>query len=350
MKKLNNYFITSLLLFHVLVFVACSPKSGQFIPGILADGKYDSEFPSRSSSEPLEKLSDPVRMITSIAYYEGFTFLSEEKVTLADIRTGRFRSKVDTTITFHNSTSGTATVIYSRSKKVAILTSAHVVDHPDTLLTYYDPGHNKTVQYLESFSIKEIQRNVLVGISEGNDFEILAFDPDLDLAVLGKQLLKMPDPEIPVFNFPLGSARELKWGTFVYTIGYPKGLKMITRGIVSSPDRDKKHSFLIDALFNRGFSGGIVVAIRDGVPNFELVGMVNTVSASFKHVLVPEASKEVTEFIPKIPYKGDVYVEEQQEIDYGITYGISIDIIRQFLNSYEDRFEYLGYNFFYFFR
>lgn len=350
MKKPLNYFITSILLFHAVVFVDCSPKSGQFIPGTIPDGKYDSEFPSRNSSDYLEKLADPVRMLNSIAYYEGYAFLKEDRVTLADIYTGQYEQKFDTTITFHNTTSGTATIIYSRSKKIAILTSAHIVDHPDTLFTYYKGEDNETLQYLESFAIKKMQRNVLIGVSEANDIKILAFDRDLDLAVLGKQLTKLPDPQISAFNFTLGSAKELNWGTFVYLIGYPKGLKMITRGIVSSPDRDKKHSFLIDALFNRGFSGGIVIAVRDGVPNFELVGMVNTVSASFKYILVPEGPDGASEFIPKIPYKGNIYVENQQEIDYGITYGISIEVVQEFLNEYKDKFEYLGYNFFYFFR
>ena len=65
------------------------------------------------------------------------------------------------------------------------------------------------------------------------------------------------------------------------------GHKMITRGIVSNTRDDKSDSFLIDALFNRGFSGGIILAIRDGVPNFELVGMAKSVSAKNEYLLTP---------------------------------------------------------------
>lgn len=345
MKKLFNYFIISLLLFHVFAFVACSPKFGQFIPGILSDGKYDSEFPSRSSSDYLEKLSDPVKMINTIAYYEGYFFSENEKVTMPDILAGGYSSKSDTTLSFHNSSSGTATVIYSQSKKVAILTSAHVMDHPDTLITYYNIDDTDSTQIIESFCLKKKQRNILIGITEGAGFEVLAFDPYLDLAVLGKELVYPPDPKIPVFNSPLGSAKDLQWGSFVYMIGWPKGNKMVTRGIVSSPNRDRKHSFLIDALFNRGFSGGIVLVIRDGVPNFELVGIVSSVSASFEQILVPEVDADGSKFDPKLPYTNQIYVKNQQQIDYGITYAVSIENIQKFLNNHKNSLEDRGYYF-----
>ena len=45
--------------------------------------------------------------------------------------------------------------------------------------------------------------------------------------------------------------------------------------------------FLVDAVFNRGYSGGIVLAIRDGVPNFELVGLVKSVPAEYEYVMKP---------------------------------------------------------------
>ena len=63
--------------------------------------------------------------------------------------------------------------------------------------------------------------------------------------------------------------------------------------------------FMVDAMFSRGFSGGIVLAIRDGVPNFELVGMIKLVSAHSSFVLTPEkdGGGDLV-FDPAVPYTG----------------------------------------------
>ena len=86
-------------------------------------------------------------------------------------------------------------------------------------------------------------------------------DEKNDIAILSKEFSTPPKLHIPVFRYPIGKARELEWGSFIYLIGYPKGYKIITKGIVSDPDRDRQGSFLIDALFNSGLSGGILLAI-----------------------------------------------------------------------------------------
>ena len=69
--------------------------------------------------------------------------------------------------------------------------------------------------------------------------------------------------------------------------GYPSGHKMVTKAIVSSPNKDRKGSFLLDAVLTPGFSGGIALAVRDGVPNFELVGLVQLVSGRTTYALGP---------------------------------------------------------------
>jgi hypothetical protein len=127
-------------------------------------------------------------------------------------------------------------------------------------------------------------------------------------------------------------------------MGYPKGYLMVTRGIVSQPDRDHEGSFLVDALFNRGFSGGIVLAIKDGVPNFEMVGMASSVSADFEYKLVPP--EEVTRhgYDPRIPYDGDVYLEFNRHINYGITFIVSAELIQSFIKDNSDQLNQKGYD------
>ncbi len=170
-------------------------------------------------------------------------------------------------------------------------------------------------------------------LPEGGELEILAMDRATDLAILGKQFVSEPQYPIPAFPYPLGKARDLEWGTFVYLFGYPSGYRMVTKGIVSSPNRDRKGSFLVDAMFSRGFSGGVALAIRDGVPNFELVGIIKLVSARTSYVLTPGREDGDLVYDPSVPYAGPVYVEQKTEIESGITQAVSSEVVREFLES-----------------
>jgi len=350
MEKRIYIYINFILLLALLAFIACTSQYRSFTPEILKDGKYDSEFPSRSPSPYLEKLSEIVKRISSIAFYEGYIFPKEDHVTKSDILSGSYGLKDAQTFSFYNSSAGTATIIYAKKRKIAVLTAAHIVDYPDTIITYHTELEGENSGYIESFSLKTKQRNFLADLTDGSGFEVLAIDQDLDVAILGKEFILPPLKKIPIFNYPLGTAKALEWGSFVYIIGWPKGNKMVTRGIVSSPNRDEKHSFLTDALFNRGFSGGIILAIRDGIPNFELVGIVGSVSATFEQILVPEAQSDASKIDIRLPYKGDIYIKNQQKIDYGVTFGISIDAIKEFLNDHRQLFESYGFSYSDFFK
>jgi len=118
---------------------------------------------------------------------------------------------------------------------------------------------------------------------------------------------------------------------------------MVTKGIVSSPNKDGKGSFLIDAVFNRGFSGGIVLAIRDGVPNFEIVGLVRSVPAEYEYVLKPVPMNQSIEYNPLIPYTGDIYIDQRASLKYGITRVIAIEAIVEYLEDNEDFLAEKGY-------
>ncbi|MFQ5583625.1 MAG: serine protease [Calditrichia bacterium] len=345
---IKTYLFTSLTaaiaVSFLLLFLSCSQGKQAIGHGIQKDGQYDSEFPSQNTSAPLEQLTKTVRRISSIAFYEGFLFSKESKTTLPEIRQGMAQEKSYRKIAFNNPASGTATTIFMQGKKIAVLTCAHVVNFPDTIITYFKSDEGDSVSYLESFSLKRKQNNFLIDMAEGFGFEVFAIDEKRDLAVLGKELIFPPSKKIPVFNFKIGKADDLKWGSFVYIVGWPKGHQMITSGLVSSPNRDKEHSFLIDALFNRGFSGGLVLAIRDGVPNFELVGIVSSVSATFEYILTPEKGVTVSLYGPQLPYDNDIFVKLDKKIDYGVTFGISVESVLDFLNMNREIFISRGYD------
>jgi hypothetical protein len=291
----------------------------------------------------LEEIGETVKMVNSIAYYRVFSFPADEKMLLANITPDVLQKRAKESVYVNNSTSGTATVLYYQDRRVALLTCAHVVGFPDTVVLYHIGPDRRATRYVKSIGFKEKQTNFVAVFPEGGDLEILAMDRNADLALLGRQFVTEPTFRIPVFNYPFGKAKELEWGTFVYLFGYPSGYKMVTKGIVSSPKRDRSGSFLVDAVFSRGFSGGIALAIRDGVPNFELVGIIKLVSAHTSHILVPGREDGNLEYDPAVPYTGEIYVEKKVELEYGITQAIPVESIDAFLEQEKPVLQHKGY-------
>ena len=112
---------------------------------------------------------------------------------------------------------------------------------------------------------------------------------------------------------------------------------------------DGQGSFLIDAVVNRGFSGGIVLGIRDGIPNFELVGIIRAIPEETEYVLQPERLKNNIQYSPVVPYRGDAYAIQKEDLKYGIAKVIPIEIIEGFLKDNKEKLSDLGYNLEYFF-
>ena len=255
MKKMILIVFSFLILF-------CTQRVYNVDYPTLNDGRYDSEFPYQNSSKQLSEISESVKLINCMAFYESYMFTLEEKITLNDIpqQIAEYNKEISYN---HHPVSGTATIISKTFNKVLLLTCAHIIDFPDTMYAFYQ-NENEEDEYLYSVSILSKLDIYINDIPDGNEMEILAIDKLNDIALLGVDIGRAEN-YIPVFKFPFGSSRELEWGTFVYILGYPIGNKMITRGIVSNPGNAANSTFLIDALFNKGFSGGLVLAIRDGV-------------------------------------------------------------------------------------
>ena len=71
----------------------------------------------------------------------------------------------------------------------------------------------------------------------------------------------------------------------------------------------------------------------DGPPNFELVGLANAISGERELVLRPDPSIDERDFQFSEPYKGQIYIDKQIKINYGITFAVSIETIREFLTN-----------------
>ncbi|MGK9476737.1 S1 family peptidase [Melioribacter sp. OK-6-Me] len=324
-----------------LLLSACTAVYDSVYP-TLNDGKYDSEFPYKSSSEQLEDISNSINLLNSIAFYTGYVFDIDSKLTKKEISLIDLESAAKEKVYFNRTASGTATLIYTHDGNILYLTVAHIVAFPDTVYSYFINPDGSISEYIESISIKSSQSNYIPDLPDGGALDIILMDKNIDVALLGKKI----DPKVAIalkpFNYSWGSSSELEWGTFVYVFGYPMNYKMITKALVSNPKREK-NIFLIDAVFNKGSSGGIVLAIRDGVPNFELVGVVRSVPADFQLNLHPFTKEHEIDFNPQIPYKGEVYVEKEQVIRSGIVKVIGIEVIKEFITKHLPYLRSKGY-------
>ncbi len=344
-KLLKNIIPIMLLSMQFIIQTSCTKKIYDVVYPILSDGRYDSEFPYSNASEQLEEISNSIKMLNYIAYYKAYIFSENQEVLQSDINNKKIKDKAIDKVYFSETVSGTATIIFFDGAKVGLLTCAHIGDFPDTVLTYFEPfvGQNKKI--IQQMAIKIREHYYVNEIPGDGDFKIVISNKKRDLALLTKKALHDPFQEIKPFKYPFGESSDLELGSFVYIIGYPMGHKMITKGIVSNKRDKKSDSFLIDALFNRGFSGGIILAIRDGVPNFELVGMTKSVSAKNHYFLTPAPLSGQLQYEPNFPYTGDIHVKKFEDINYGITYTISTDEIIEFLKENETQLLQKGFNF-----
>ncbi len=340
----RRWIMVLILIIGLILFNSCARKIYEVTYPTLLDGKYDSEFPYRSSSKQLEEIGASVKMLSVIAFYKNNIIVEHAILTEVGLSDAIIDANTIEITRSNTSASGTATIINYNERRIALLTCAHIIDFPDTVITFHK-SDNSNNSFIKSIAVKVRQINYISDLPEGGDIDIIFMDSELDIAIVGKQLKHEPDFPIKVLEYPFGKARELEWGSFVYLMGFPVGHKMITKGIVSSPRMDRNTAFMIDAPFNRGSSGGIVLAIRDGIPNFELVGIANSVAAKTNYMLAPEEDIDYAEWDKDMPYKGQMYLRQQENIRYGVTHIITIEAIVKALKKNQKEFLKQGYDF-----
>jgi len=326
-----------------LLMASCSQRIYQAAYPTLNDGTYDTEFPYRNCSKELKQIGETVKMINAIAYYKSYVFDKSAQLLRRNITPEVLKKEAVEHIYFNNSTSGTATIIYHEGGRIALLTCAHIVSFPDTIVSYHTLSDGKPSIFIRSVAIKERQSNYVSDLWKIPEVEVLIADKEHDIAVLGGKLPGSEFPLIPVFDYPLGRAAELEWGSFIYLLGFPRGYKLITRGIVSDPNRSRYGEFIVDALFNRGCSGGLILAVRDGVPNFEFVGIARSAAAEYEYVIRPSKNFDQTKHDLNFPYSGELYVDYRANINYGVTHIIPVEQIQEFFRENRQALAAMGY-------
>lgn len=343
MPKKIIYIFFPLIIF-LLILSSCSKLIYKYSYPALEDGEYDNEYPYDNFSNRIEEIGVSVKLLNTIVFYKSYVIHPEVEITLKDINRRTLKENADKAGGFDRSSAGTATIIFSQDNKVALLTTDHIVNFPDTIITYRQNESGAFTNSIQSISVIANQEFYIPDFPDGGKVEIIAQDKEMDIAIVGKKYDFSELKTFPVIKYPAGSAKDLKWGTVVYILGYPLNYKMITRALVSSPNRDSDGDFLLDAVFNRGFSGGIVLAVRDGIPNFEIVGMVNWAAGEREYILKPDSESLNYDFIPLIPYEGESFVDQKINIKYGITKAIPIESIKKFIKKYKRTLIEAGYD------
>ncbi|MDG5766502.1 serine protease [Balneolales bacterium ANBcel1] len=339
MKRICSYLKVLLLLVPGFVLSSCTRTVEYVFHQPPSEETYLTGYPFGNTGPYLEKMMQSVKRVTSTAYYTTYLFDPADQLTPASLTDPDSPEVLSYSRYSSNQTSaGTAVVIYSSAQRVGLLTANHVISKPDTVYQFADADADAEI--LESVTIRQRQVNWLIDTAFLGSFEVLAADESADLAIIGARIDQVAidgsvRSQFPVFPYPFGEPQELTPGAFTYAFGYPRGYPMVTTGVVSNPNRGEYHAFITDALFNPGFSGGAVVAIRDNVPDFEWVGMARSASASSEWLIVPDEDIAMQQ-IPHHPYRDDIYVRERSRIDYGITHIVPATRIKRFLLEYEE--------------
>jgi len=345
---MKSNILSSVILFLLsLLLFACTPAAQKVLPAAQrVDGQYDSEFPRTPTSPELGRIAKTIKLVSSLTFYRIYEFSIEQAVTLKEISTADFKLEekaVNTTIA-QKPASGTAALISADGRYVTLLTCAHIIHDPDTLIYYFQERNRDKSPFIQSVSVKTKQIISIPALPPGGAVQILAMDKANDLALLGIKLDAHPALPLPLLDIKWGRASRLHWGSFVYLLGFPNGKKMVTNALVSEPNRDDHHNFLIDALLPQGISGGIVLAIRDGVPNFEFVGIANALSGREQFILRPDPLARLSSLARNLPYKGDIYIDTQISQVSGITYVIGIENAKELIERQRQKIEGLGYS------
>jgi hypothetical protein len=338
--------VSILFLVIVVVISACVSNKIKKTGKVSAESKYSSEFPIGNVTNELEKISLSVKKVYSVSSYTTYQFKRDAKITGYHLHQGTYKKLAWGVISTNETVLGTATILGLTNYRAALLTCAHVVSSPDTLFTYFESTGEDPSHYIQSFSLKEKQENWVRDLSSCGPFTVLAFDITSDIAILGKNCESLTDTIIP-FPYPAGSAKDLGWGSFVYIFGYPMGNQVITKGITSPAPKRPMGDFSVDALLNKGYSGGVILAFRNELPDFELVGIIKTVNSTREEFLKPSSDQQRT---PEwLPYKGDAYVGTSDNIQYGLNAVVPFEAILDFYKKNRRDLILQGYNLDHFF-
>lgn len=325
-----------LILLAVGAGSSCAPAPRLVSVDGRAQAYYQTSFPLHDTSRDLEEAVRSVKQISYTAEYITHLFTWEEGVTEADLLAGDVADRAARSFPEVQSKAGTATIIGRSMDRITLLTTHHVVYLPEVLVQFYEAElrtRRAGPPRVASVSYRTSELGGLLQHPDLGPFEVLARDDVNDLAILGMRLREWSDAsQYPPLRLQIGDARRLSWGSFVYVMGFPRGYPMVTRAIVSDPDRDGHGAFFTDGLWNEGISGGMILAVRGETGALEPVGLARAGAADRELRLLPDTTGITVDQDLVRPYEGTLYLESFLRIQYGITLSVSMTVVNEFLS------------------
>lgn len=325
----------ALALACLTVAVGCGPPRAVLVERG-PQAYYQTAYPVHDTSEDLERLFLSVKQVMFTADYRTYTFAREAGVTEAAIRAGGFEARADSTYSESVTKSGTATVVARAGSRVSLLSTDHVAHFPEVRIQYWEddppgPRPGRGERRVSSVSVRTSRHGTLLPPTGTTPLRVAARADADDVALLETTLSQASDTvQFPAVHVPPGDARRLSWGSFVYVVGYPRSNPMVTRAIVSDPDRDRRGGFVTDGLWNEGISGGLILAVRGDTGRMEIVGMARAGVGEREWQLRPDTVALGDEMETRL-YDGRIFVRSTLRIRYGITLPVSMTVIQEFL-------------------
>lgn len=321
--RLFLYFITA----GVIVFSGC-----QF-PGNLSGLRADLSDAGQVRNAHVRNLLNDARrstyLINTVSYYTQYFLPDTILWSRADVNDINItRQGWDKTI-ITRPASGTGTLVWKNDEDIALLTSAHLFNLPDTI---YVPLNDLDPDLIGSVLLRTKNEIFLPDIHTREDLEIAVIDNRADICIL-KGKADPQSTKLHLFPFTLGNSYKLEWGSRIYVIGFPQGFQMITRGLVSKPFKYRSYQFSIDAPFNRGMSGAPILAYNLEMNTLQLMGIGKSVSAESHGILIPENIPRTDSLSARVEYDGRIFVDKLTLVNQGICFTVSSKEIRDFIQS-----------------
>jgi S1-C subfamily serine protease len=323
----------ALAVIATILAVSCTTTEHTFVE-ITDDSLYRSHTQSEFLTKQIDESFKSVKRILSTVFYRTYQFDIESPPLKSQVRNADLNQLALQTTTDNHSSAGSAVVLARSSERVGLLTAAHVVTFQDTIWHYVKGYGREGNVPVEAVSVKERLNYFVYGQEDIGLFELVVSDTNRDLALLSTRLGAGDDSDLVPLSVKPGDSNQLDWADLVYALGYPKGYRMVTSGIVSRQATPRRQGFVVDASFNRGFSGGIVFAVRNDETVFEWVGVLTSAAADVEYILTP-GHIPAEDYDPDLEYTGAMYVSRQARINYGITHAVSIEEVKEFFRENE---------------
>lgn len=320
--------LIAVLCFIIHMVAGCSRSSILLQPFQEQDPEhYTSAFPDVNVSYQLEKIHRSLFQISTSNIYKRYHFddISIAPTSIDTLQLAEAGARVETITKEDN---GTAVVVAKNNNTLFLLTSGSIISPPDTVVTRREDNGSEFSQPIREVMVVSNHFNIAIQQPFIGSFEVLIRDNHF-------ALLKVVVPgslaqKIQPLSIRIGDAGLLKPGSFVYQLGYPKGLAMAERGIISRIDPETGDDvFYTDALFNDGNTGSLIIASKDRFQSFEWVGMTEA-PAAVENLLIPEYHSD-RPYINFQSYFGPYRYTFRPDFIYGITKVLSSSAVAEFL-------------------